>query len=242
VQIVRPDGCPDHIVCEHFGLIDEIYSMNIGSCDHELATLAPGRLLSSKVFGLLREHLQDGLSFILDPIFSELIHSDRLRNDGITEFAYAIRLLNRSFSKCVVEPLKILCIVNHENIGAHWNLLVFDALDLSSTWYDSSASVLSIDHDLIDLRLRNAISKAASTVKWGRWSDLIQFGTSRLLPNCPQQDNDFDCGVYVCMFVWYLVRNRGVLIPYLPGHMAWFRKLVFVELVMKMCFPLFPRL
>jgi hypothetical protein len=237
----RPYGCPEHVVLGDFSLFDEFYSMNVRSISDDLSTLAPGKFLSDKVFGRLREHLPDDKCFIIDSQFSALLHSDQMRSDGYTQFDYGTHLLGRSFRKRTGEPIKILCIVNQGNKGEHWTLLLFDTSDGSCTWFDSCASFLTTDHDFIEGRFRKAISKAAVQAKWRTWS-VLKFGPSLLFQNCPQQKNGFDCGVFVCVFIRYLVQDKGFLIPDLPTHMTWFRKLFFVELSLNMCYSLFPRL
>ncbi|KAF5100412.1 hypothetical protein D0Z00_001271 [Geotrichum galactomycetum] len=107
----------------------------------------------------------------------------------------------------VTKPDFILVPINRHNI--HWCLAVINNRDLRFELYDSMNGAGAITLEL----LRDYMRK--QTLATYPYSDLRQLGYDRYdlcatLP-CPQQQNSFDCGAFVCRMANLYAQDRSIM-------------------------------
>ncbi|KAH9084875.1 hypothetical protein Ae201684P_002110 [Aphanomyces euteiches] len=81
---------------------------------------------------------------------------------------------------------------NFDSQGSHWALLVY-CTDNGFQFYDSSSNHNRESAEEVAAVLQRAIGLPTSTVA---------------IESCPQQQNAFDCGMYVCLIAEWLCRSR----------------------------------
>lgn len=112
---------------------------------------------------------------------------------------------------------EIVIIPVHEN-GDHWCLAIIDMRDKTIKYFDSLGGE------------NNAVLSALETFLAKESNNTLDLSIWRKdnVPDYPQQENEYDCGVFTCMAAEFLSRNQPIVFK--QENMQYFRKKMILEI------------
>eukprot|EP00924_Labyrinthula_sp_SR-Ha-C_P003326 augustus_masked-scaffold_15-processed-gene-6.49-mRNA-1 protein AED:0.24 eAED:0.25 QI:0/-1/0/1/-1/1/1/0/463 len=190
-------------------------------------TLSPGNWLNDEVINtfmvLLRRYTIKHLPKEKQCYFHSTFFFNKLSENNSYNYSNVKKWTKRGRRKCNIFSQRLVFIpVNVHN--THWTLVVVDIENKNISYYDSMGSQGEFAVDLIARYLQDeSMDKLNKQLELSSWT-LGAKGKS-----IPQQRNGFDCGVFVCIFSYYLVFEQEL--DFDQADMSYFRKRICLDIL-----------
>jgi sentrin-specific protease 1 len=109
-------------------------------------------------------------------------------------------------------------------IDCHWSLIHVDNKKFIINYYDSLLSINTNSDNILSsvfIKFFNNFNNELTSTTRIKWKFLIQ--------NVPQQNNYYDCGVFMCKYLEYLLKDEKI--DFSSEDMPYFRLLIGINLL-----------
>jgi len=167
--------------------------------ESDIELLNDGQWLNDKLIGFMFEYYEYER-------FSTLASTVCLVSPEVTQFIKLTQALEEV--RVFLGPLELwrkelifFAVNNNQSLltagGSHWSLLIYERSTSTFHHFDSSGAIN-------DQAANDLAKKCLPTISDGLGNEVMKFESH---PDCSQQDNSFDCGIYALCFVEEILSN-----------------------------------